>query len=307
MSQKRAVLVGGSGFIGSNFANHLKNLGWQVDLQSRRELYDESLAERLRGADLVANFAGKTIACLWTASNRNEILSSRIRSTRAIGTAIARIEPPEERPKCWINGSATGIYGDRGDQVIDESATKGDGFLADVTQQWEQAAIESGAEGVRIVLARFGVVFGNRGSLPVLIRLGRFGLGGRVGTGKQYFPWIDIRDVCKGLLFLAEHQSLGRNGAEKVNLVSPAAIRQSELMGVIRKAILHRVGWKAPLAGVALPMPVMLAHLGRKIIVLPDELIVNGANVVPSKLLTWGFQFDHSDADASIRDWIGGS
>ncbi|HSQ41950.1 MAG TPA: TIGR01777 family oxidoreductase, partial [Fibrobacteraceae bacterium] len=177
---------------------------------------------RLESVDGILNLSGEPIARLWhSPSQRQSLRTSRVGLCRQILTRIAH---GEHRPKFWINASATGYYGDAKDSPLTEGCLSGKGFLASLCQEWEQPVMESATIGVREIRLRFGVVLGHQGFLKTILPWFRRGLGGRLGTGQQYFPWIHLDDLAHAVLFLMGKQHF--QGA--CNLVAPNPITQAD-------------------------------------------------------------------------------
>jgi uncharacterized protein (TIGR01777 family) len=190
----------------------------------------------LRGAAAVVHLAGEPIfGGLPTAQRRKQMWNSRVDSARAIALSLAAL-PPGERPGVFVCASAVGYYGDRGEEPLDESAAPGSGFLAELCVAWEAAAAQVEAHGVRRVSIRFGVVLAREGgALAQLSRVFRLGLGGRIGNGRQWFPWIHADDAV-GLIRAALARDDYRG---PVNAVAPESVRNAEFAQVLARAV-HR-------------------------------------------------------------------
>jgi hypothetical protein len=204
------------------------------------------------------------------------MLLSRVQSTHALATALARLHKP---PSVLVVASAIGIYGDRGEALIDESTEPGSGFLSDVCVQWEAAAKPAEEAGIRVVHARFGVVLdAHNGALAKMLPLFRLGLGGRLGSGQQWMSWVSLQDVVLSVLFAID--SPGLSGP--INVTGPAPVTNAEFTQVLAQ-ILHRP------AVFPLPAFVLRLALGQ----MANEALLASARVFPSKLLEAGFQFAH--------------
>ena len=200
---KHVVLAGGSGFLGGHLTLRLKANGYDVKLLSRQsghEYFWDGRTEgpwmrALEGAEAVINLSGAPIATRWVAGYRKEIAASRVESTQAIGRAIRQCEIP---PKVWVNASAVGYYGDAGDRVLDESAPQGTDFLAKVCGLWEKSVFDVQTSHTRKHVIRIGFVLGaDGGALPTLAKMTKFFLGGRVGKGRQWVPWVHVADLTR--------------------------------------------------------------------------------------------------------------
>jgi uncharacterized protein len=238
----------------------------------------------LRGVDAVVHLAGEPIfGGLPTAARRRRMWESRVDSTRAIARAVAALSP-SERPPLLVCASAVGYYGDRGEELLDESSPPGEGFLADLCVEWEAAAVEVEAHGVRRVSLRFGVVLAREGgALAPLSRVFRLGLGGRVGSGRQWFPWVHVDDAVG----LARAAIASKDYRGAVDVVSPECVRNAEFTHALARAV-HRPA--------LLPVPafVLRAALGD----LASELL-GSRRVAPRAAQANGYEFAHATlADA---------
>jgi len=241
--------------------------------------------ERIGGRDTVLiNLAGSPISVKWTPENRRKILDSRLEPTRAIGEAISSLNDP---PRLWINASAVGYYGDRGDDFLTESAQPGTGFLADVCRQWESCAEE--AAETRLCLPRIGVVLASDGgALPVLAKLTKAFLGGAAGSGRQYMPWIHIDDLAKAFLHIVDEGIEG-----PVNLVAPEPARNSEFMAALR-ARFHR-----PFSP---PIPAFAMRAVGSLIGPDASLVLDSVRAVPQALTDHGFRFKYGDLKTALAN-----
>ncbi len=191
-------------------------------------------AGALSGARGVVHLSGEPVfGGIPTAARKKRLYDSRIDSTKALVAAMAA-EPPEQRPAFFVCASAVGYYGDRGDEVLDEAAAPGEGLLADLCVDWEAAAAEAEGLGVRVCSVRIGIVLaGAGGALPLMAQPFRFGLGGKLGSGKQWFPWIHQDDVV-GIL---EGAIAGEDWRGSVNAVAPESVRNEELTKTLGRVL----------------------------------------------------------------------
>ncbi len=190
-------------------------------------------ARLLEGCDAIVNLGGVQIDRRWTSTRKREILDSRTQSTATLARAIRAMKRP---PRVMLSGSAIGIYGDRGDELLDEESTLGDDFLASVARAWEAAAAPIREAGVRLVLLRTGVVLSpNGGALARLLPVFRLGAGGVIGAGRQWMSWISLHDHVRAM----EHAIVTQSLAGAVNLVSPAPVTNVEFTEVLA-GVLHR-------------------------------------------------------------------
>ena len=289
----RHVLAGGSGMLGQSLAAALKADGANVVMVTRSPSdfkgvgrpveWGAGLCRELDGAASVVNLAGFPVNRLWTDANRQKILDSRVKSVTGIGDC-------PQRPAAWIQGSAVGFYGDRGDAVLTEAATAGEGFLADVARVWEEKFAEVKETAVRGVVLRTGVVLGKGGgAYPVLRALTKAFLGGRVGDGKQWVPWIHEADWTAATRFL-----LGRDDLSgPFNLTAPNPVTNGELMAGLRKSL-----GRPP----TLPAPAWAMRLGQKTVGFPAEAVLASTRAVPAALEAAGFTFRFPTLEAALAD-----
>ena len=226
----KIVVAGGTGFIGEPLVRRLLAGGNDVSVVTRnpakvragRAVPWSAVATELAGADVVINLAGENVgAGRWTAERKRRIVDSRVGSTRALVEAL-RSSPQKRRT--FISASAVGYYGPRGDEVLNENAPSGEGFLADVVRQWEEAA--RGAEKfARLVILRFGVVLaGDGGALQKMKLPFRLGVGGPIGSGRQWMSWVDREDVLRAIEWAIERSEV--RGVYNIAAPSPGGIRR---------------------------------------------------------------------------------
>ena len=300
----RVLISGASGFIGKSLTARLLERGDEVVHLVRREPDTDAEVAQIRwdtadpasvevedlgSIDAVFNFSGATVAKRWTRDYLDLIASSRIESTDTLVEILRRMESP---PKVFITASGVAFYGDRGDEQLTEESERGEGVLADIAVPWEAATASAEEFGVRTATARFGMVFkSDDGALPVLARPFRAGVGGRLGNGRQWTPWIHIDDAVSALIFIAENDSL--NGP--INIVSPGVVRNSSLSQAIADALEKpNFGW----------MPAIIARfvIGNHI----QELAIDSKLVIPEKLMQAGFEFQHRDLATCLERELGG-
>ena len=243
----------------------------------------------LDGVDAVVHLAGENIASgRWTPERKRKIHESRAKGTRVLAEALAALPHP---PRVLVSASAIGIYGDRGDAILDETSAPGDGFLADVCRAWEAATAPLAAAGTRVVHLRFGVVLTpSGGALAQMLPPFRVGLGGPVGSGEQFVSWIGIDDLVGAIHHAIVHDEL----AGAVNAVAPEPVRNRELAAAIGRA-LHRP------AVVPVPAAVLRLALGE----VADELLLSSARVVPLRLAAAGYRFRTPDVDEALAHVLG--
>ena len=229
-------------------------------------LEDLSAAIHLSGANLAAH--------RWTEDYARELAVSRILSTRVLSTTLASLRRP---PKTLLVASAVGIYGNRGEALLDETSLPGSGFLANLCQEWEAAAQPAVDAGIRVLHLRFGVILGpGPGALARLLPIFRFGFGGRLGSGRQFMSWISLADVLAAILFLLDSQNL----SGPVNLTAHNPVTNAQFTRILA-GLLHRPA--------ILPVPAFALRLAFGPMV--DELLLSSARVYPARLAAAGFQF----------------
>lgn len=298
MGDKRTVLLtGGTGFVGQALAKALAARGDRVVVTSRdpdrarRTVPEASTvvaradAAALRGVSAVVNLAGEPVAGRWSASKKRAIEESRVNGTRAIVRAIAELDPAE-RPRTLVSASAIGYYGDRGEEILEETSRAGDDFLAGVCLGWEGAALEARTSGVRVVTPRIGLVMGDGGALTAMRPLFAMGFGGPLGSGQQWWAWIHLDDMV-GLLLLA----LDRDDVEgAINATAPEPVRQIDHARALGRAM-HRPAF------VPAPSFALRTVLGD----FSVELLAS-RRVVPTRALSLGFAFRHPRVDEALAD-----
>lgn len=238
----------------------------------------------LEGVEAVIHLAGESIAGLWTPSKKRRIRESRVQGTALLATSLRRLTRP---PATFICASATGFYGNRpGDQPADESAPRGSGFLADVTDAWERATDPAREAGIRVTNTRFGIVLArNGGALAPMLPVFRLGLGGKLGSGRQIWSWVAIDDVVNSIRFLLSSQISG-----PVNVVAPLPVSNLAFTRT-----LGRVLRRPTIFGV--PEFALKAVAGR----MAEEMLLFGVRVVPRKLREAGYEFLFPELEMALR------
>lgn len=243
----------------------------------------------LTGLDAAIHLGGANLAShRWTAAWKREIRSSRVDSTRALAMALAALP---QRPAVLLVASAVGIYGDRGDELLDESSPPGKGFLAEVCREWEAAAEPARQAGIRVVHVRFGVVLDPAsGALAKMLPIFRLGLGGRLGSGRQWMSWISLADAVSAILFALDDTTI----SGPINLAAPHPVTNAEFTQALGHA-LHR--------SAILPAPAFALRLALGQIA--DDALLASARAVPTRLLSAGFRFAHPAIDSALAAALG--
>ena len=293
-----AVVYGASGFVGSGLADMLASKGYRVTGVSRKGVGEVEGVSRwvkpedvdLSGCEVVVNLAGAPIDQRWTEEAKKLFRESRIGVTNDIVAMIAAL-PENERPAVLLNASAVGYYGDRGDEVLNESASPGSGYLADLCAAWEKAADPASALGVRVVKIRIGVVLGKGGrAFERLLLVFKSGIGGRLGNGQQWMPWIHIDDLRRAMLFSIENESV----SGPVNGTAPVPERNADLTRKLASAVKRWVF--LPVPGFALK--IVLGGFG--------EALLGSQRALPEKLTAAGFEFRYPKLENGLKDLIAG-
>jgi uncharacterized protein len=298
----KIFVSGATGLVGSELVRVLRTGGHDVRrlVRSKSQAAGEDVlwnpaagqleAADLEGADAVVNLAGESIAAgRWTARKKKRIRESRIDTARTIASTVAKLA---RRPRVLINASAVGYYGNRGDELLNEDSAVGSGdFLSGICRDWEAATESAANAGVRVVLARFGVILsGKGGALKKMLLPFRLGLGGRIGDGRQYMSWVAIDDVVSTLMHCLASESL----VGPVNVVAPAPVTNAQFT-----AILGRVLSRPTI----FPMPAFAARaaFGQ----MADELLLASQRVQPKKLRDDNYIFRYAELEPALRYVLG--
>ncbi|WP_418041044.1 TIGR01777 family oxidoreductase [Paenibacillus xylanilyticus] len=289
---KKVVLAGGTGFVGQDFAQRFKKLGYEVLIISRQPGHiawedSDGIRQALEGAEMLINLAGKSVNCRYTNENRRIILESRTSTTRILGESILECDLP---PELWINSSTATIYRHAEDRPMTEKEGEiGSGFSVDVAKAWEQAFFEFSLPSTRQIALRIAIVLGKGGVMEPLTNLVRFGLGGSQGPGTQQFSWIHIEDLFRMVLYLQQHPEL-----EGVfNASSPHPVTNRQLMESLRRHMGVRIG---------LPSPRWMLELGARFIRTETELVLKSRWVIPERIEQEGFTFKHDTLDTALDE-----
>jgi uncharacterized protein (TIGR01777 family) len=299
----KIVLAGGAGFIGCALAERLlkdkhnvvvltrsvdrarKTLPSGIVLEKWDGATQGSWISSLEGADVLINLAGESVAARrWTDSQKELILRSRIDGTRAL---VQAIRSADRRPGLLLSASAVGFYGDDAEEDLTEKSPQGHGFLADTARAWEDEASAAESLGVRVVLLRISNVLGKRGgALPKLVLPFRLFVGGRLGSGRQWFPWIHLDDLVEASLFLIDQKSI----SGPVNAVAPEQVTMGDLAASIGR-VLRKPSW------VPVPAFILKVILGEM-----SEVVLEGTKILPQRLSHAGFEFRYPDLRSALAD-----
>ena len=286
----RLGITGATGFIGARAAALAASRGWEVVAFTRRprkpsdRLFAAGAPLDVAGLDAVLHLAGEPVFGRWTDDKRRRIMDSRALGTRRVAEGFARTPGP---PRVLVSGSAVGFYGDTGDREADESAPAGSGFLADVCRAWEGAAREAAVAGARVVLLRTGFVLGRGGgAMRLVLPLVRAGLGGRLGSGRQWMSPVHVDDVAGMALWAVENEAL----SGPLNAVMPQPCTNRDFTRALACAVRRPAIFPAPAF-------VLRAALGRM-----SSLLLDSSRVVPAAALAGGYGYRFAALDAALAD-----
>jgi uncharacterized protein (TIGR01777 family) len=294
MVRVRIVVSGGSGLIGAALVPALESGGHEVVRLVRREPRGGGEVEwdpaggtidsaGLHGVDAAVNLSGANLDRRWTASNKREIVESRISTTNLLARTLAGLEP---HPSVLLCAGGAAIYGDRGDEILTEESEPGSGFLAELGVDWEAAAAPAREAGIRVVNFRQGIVLSREGgALRRMLLPFRLGLGGRVGSGRQWWSWVSLDDLVSAYVLALEGDLAG-----PVNLASPNPATSAQFTRALGRA-LHRP------TVFPLPAVAVKAVFGEK----GEAVLLDGQRVLPARLLASGFEFARPDLDTALE------
>jgi uncharacterized protein (TIGR01777 family) len=296
----KVVVTGSHGLIGSELVDRLTQADHQVTRLVRgrpgpgEAAWDPAAgtieADKLEGHDAAVHLAGAGIGDhRWTDEHKKAVLDSRVQGTGLLARTLAGLSSP---PRVLASGSAVGFYGDRGDEELTEASSGGTGFLADVVSAWEAAAEPAAGAGIRVALARTGVVLTAKGgALKKQLLPFKLGLGGRLGTGRQWLSWISLDDEVSALLHVLAADGL----SGPVNVTSPQPVTNATFTATLAK-VLHRP------AVLPVPTPALHALFGKEMV---SEMMLAGQRVVPAALQASGFAFSHPSLEDALRSTVG--
>lgn len=296
------AITGATGFIGSALVPELKAAGHPIRRMVRSErrrgpediVWDPAAGRldprALDGVDAVIHLAGEPIAQRWTTAVKRRIRDSRVRGTELLATTIASLARP---PRVLVSGSAMGIYGDRGDEELDETSTLGRDFLAEVATEWEAATEPAARAGVRVVKVRTGLVLSPRGgALAKLLLPFRLGAGGRIGSGRQWVSWIGLDDAVGAIRHALERDAL----TGPVNVAAPAPVTNAELTETLARVV------RRP-ALVPMPAFAMRLAFGE----MAEATLLASQRMRPRRLLESGYRFRYPTLEPALRHELGRS
>jgi uncharacterized protein len=296
----KCVVSGGTGFIGRRIVERLLQDGHYVGVYSRQPgrekraavasyywdpLTGEPPADSLNTMDAVIHLAGEPVAQRWNAEVKRRIRDSRVLGTRALVDTIAKVQ---HKPRVLVSASAIGYYGDRGDEVLTESSAPGSGFLVDVCRAWEAEAERATELGLRVIRLRVGFVLGRKGgALAQMAPAFRAGVGGRLGSGRQWMPWVHMNDLAEMFVYAMENDIAGVWNASAPNPVTNADFTREMAKTLHRPAVF-------PVPPFALKL--MFGELGQH--------MLDSARVIPEAALKAKFPFRFAEVGAALRDLL---
>ncbi len=293
----KILIAGSSGLIGQALREYFVSRGEEVFRLIRSNgikkgiLWDPAEgkinAEQIEGFDAVINLAGENIASYWTKSKKKKILESRIQSTETLSHCLATLKKP---PKVFINASAIGFYGSKGDEILSEASPQGSGFLSSVCKQWEAATKPAVDKGIRTVFLRTGIVISTEGgALTKMLIPFRLGLGGVVGPGTQYMSWIALDDLVSIIAFIIDNEAI----EGPVNAVAPHPVTNREFTKTLGNVI------KRP---TIFPLPSLIARFvaGE----MADEMLLSSLRAEPRVLLAAGYHYQYPHLEPILKDLL---
>jgi len=298
----KVIIAGGTGFLGSYLCEHFTRNNDEVIVLTRGVSritngvsyvnWDGkqfgSWCQSMENTDVVINLTGKSVDCRYTEKNKKEIIQSRVDATRVLGEMISLMEKP---PRLWINSSTATIYKYSLDKEMDEDNGEiGNDFSMRVAKAWEQSFYAYDLPKTRQITARISLVIGERGGVyPVLKKLAKFGLAGKMGSGKQKFAWIHIKDLISIIDFSITNEKI----SGPINCTSPENITNQEFMFELRKSLKVLIG---------IPQPKFLLKLGAILLGTESELILKSRFVKPKRLLENEFSFQFSNIKSALKE-----
>ncbi|HMD44017.1 MAG TPA: TIGR01777 family oxidoreductase [Candidatus Acidoferrum sp.] len=297
----KILVTGSSGLVGTALVEELKQVGHTVlRLVRPGSIRSSSVTEGFDvewnpvtgglggaavGADAVVNLAGASITGgRWNEERKKILRTSRVDATDSLVNSLARMAV---RPRVLVCASAIGYYGNRGDQLLTEESAAGAGFLPDLARDWEASARKAEAIGVRVVCARFGIILAKQGgALPQMVRLFKLGVGGKLGSGRQWMSWVTLTDTVHVVRLAVENAAV--RGA--INVVSPEPVRNVELTKALATALYRPAIFAVPEFALKLAMGEAAG-----------ELLLSSQRVLPAQLEKLGYKFTHSELGSALR------
>ena len=300
----KILITGGTGFVGTQLTSRLIQDGHEVTILSRSAKRSGEVPrgisyvqgdptqkgpwqEAIKNHDAVINLAGASIFAKWTEEHKKAIRESRVSTTQNI---VQGIPPHPEKQFTVLSTSAVGYYGFCGDEELTEASPNGEDFLARIASEWEGEALKAKEKGARVVITRFGIVMGEKGgALSQMIPLFKKYIGGPIGSGKQWFSWVHIKDLSEAFAFLLKHPEI----SGPVNVCAPNPVRNKDLAKALGRVLNRPSFMPAP----GFMVKLVLGEFG--------SVILEGQRVIPKRLLDSGFAFQYPDIDKALQGIVG--
>lgn len=295
---KKIVIAAANGYLGKTLVNYFADSDYAITCLCRKPVVFENAkcvvwdgktlgdwTSELEGATALINLAGKSVDCRYTDENKRQIIASRVDSTKVLGEAIANCK---QAPRVWLNASSATIYRHSEDMSMGEGGEIGEGFSVEVCKQWEETFFCADTPNTRKAALRIAFVLGNSGgALPMLSRLTKIGLGGKMGKGTQYISWIHELDFCRAVEWLIDNPITGA-----VNICAPQPVTNKVFMQNLRKA--HKIPF-------GIPINTWMLEVGAVLLQTQTELVLKSRRVIPQRLQQSGFTFGYT----AIEDALG--
>ena len=292
----KILITGATGFLGRRVCEVLSQAGHTIVALSRdptkakqrvpalTEAFRwDALAEALKSCDAIVNLAGETVAGRWTDEKKKAIRDSRVLGTRNLVESLTKLD---SRPKVLISASAIGYYGDRGEETLTEDSPPGSDFLAQVCQAWESEAARAENFGIRVVRLRIGLVLGpGGGALQAMLPIFKLGLGGPLGSGRQFWSWVHRDDVAGAILFALERDDL----RGPINVTAPQLVRQRDFAQILGRVLRRPAILPAP----AFALKLILGEFASE--------LLSSKKVLPQRLQQQGYQFRFAELEPALR------
>jgi len=294
----KIAITGATGLIGSSLSEHLEGKGHDILKLSRSKNKGKGFVywnhksqeidlESIEGSDAVIHLSGESIAGYWSKQKKKEIQRSRIEGTNFLVNSILKLK---NKPKAFICASAIGFYGDRGDETLDEQSSHGQGFLAELAKNWEIESHILKQQNIRVVNLRMGLVLSkDGGAFKTMLMPFKMGLGGKLGSGKQYMSWVMLEDVVNAIEFIINNKDI--HGA--VNIVAPTPVTNQQFTKKLGKALCRPTFFTVP----SLLLKTLIPDMAK-------EMILSSTRAVPKKLIDSGYRFSYPNLDNVFKDLL---
>ena len=294
----KIAITGATGLIGSSLSEHLEGKGHDILKLSRSKNRGKGFVywnykskeidlESLEGSDAVIHLSGESIAGYWSKQKKKEIQRSRIEGTNFVVNSILKLK---NKPKSFICASAIGFYGDRGDEIVNEQSSHGEGFLAELAKDWENESHILKQQNIRVVNLRIGLVLStDGGAFKTMLIPFKMGVGGKLGSGKQYMSWVMLEDVINSIEFIIKNKNI----AGAVNIVAPTPVTNQQFTKKLGKALCRPTFFTVP----SLLLKTLVPDMAK-------EMILSSTRAVPKKLIDSGYRFSYPNLDNVFKDLL---